>query len=161
MSDADALARAVELWREAYRLQMAGELDRAIDRYRESIAVFPTAEAHTFLGWTLSFQDKLEEAIGECLRAIAVDPEFGNPYNDIGVYLMQQGKLDEALPWLDKAKRAPRYEPRQFPFMNTARIHMKQGRWWEALRELEGAVRAAPTDKAAHQALHTLRGRLN
>ena len=74
---------------------------------------------------------------------------------------MQQGKLDEALPWLQKAKRAPRYEPRQFPFMNTARIHMKQGRWWEALRELEGAVRVAPADKAAHQALHNLRGRLN
>jgi tetratricopeptide (TPR) repeat protein len=161
VSDADALARAVELWREAYRLQMAGELDRAIERYRESIEVCPTAEAHTFLGWTLSFQDKLDEAIAECRRAIEVDPEFGNPYNDIGVYLMQQGKLDEALPWLQKAKRAPRYEPRQFPFMNTARIHMKQGRWWEALRELEGAVRVAPTDKAAHQALHNLRGRLN
>jgi Tfp pilus assembly protein PilF len=161
VSDADALARAVELWREAYRLQMAGELDRAIERYRESIEVCPTAEAHTFLGWTLSFQDKLDEAISECRRAIEVDPEFGNPYNDIGVYLMQQGKLDEALPWLQKAKQAPRYEPRQFPFMNTARIHMKQGRWWEALRELEGAVRAAPTDKAAHQALHNLRGRLN
>jgi len=155
------LARAIEIWQEAYRLQMAGELDQAIARYRESIEVHPTAEAHTFLGWTLSFQDKLDEAIAECLRAIEVDPDFGNPYNDIGVYLMQQGKLDEALPWLEKAKRARRYEPRQFPFMNTARIHLKQGRWWAALREFEAAVRVAPDDKAAHQALHSLRARLN
>jgi len=155
------LARAIEIWQEAYRLQMAGELDQAITRYRESIEVHATAEAHTFLGWTLSFQDKLDEAIAECLRAIEVDPDFGNPYNDIGVYLMQQGKLDEALPWLEKAKRARRYEPRQFPFMNTARIHLKQGRWWAALREFEAAVRVAPDDKAAHQALHSLRARLN
>jgi tetratricopeptide (TPR) repeat protein len=161
MSERGDRARAVALWQEAYRLQMAGELDRAVERYRESLAVFPTAEAHTFLGWTLSFQGKLDEAVACCLRAIEVDPGFGNPYNDIGVYLMQQDKLDEALPWLEKAKRAPRYEPRQFPFMNTARIYMKQGRWWEALHEFEAAVAAAPGDKAAHQALHSLRGRLN
>jgi len=161
VSDAEAHARAVALWREAYRLQMAGDLEAAIARYRESIAAHPTAEAHTFLGWTLSFRGELEEAIAECLRAIEVDPDFGNPYNDIGVYLMQQDKLEEALPWLERAKRAPRYEPRQFPYMNAARIHMKRGRWWEALKELEGAVQVAPTDKSSHEALHNLRGRLN
>jgi Tfp pilus assembly protein PilF len=161
VSDADARERAIAIWQEAYRLQMAGDLDAAIARYRESLATHPTAEAHTFLGWTLSFQGHLDEAIRECLSAIEVDPDFGNPYNDIGVYLMQQNKLDEALPWLERAKRARRYEPKQFPFMNAARIYMKQGRWWDALREFEAAVRVAPTDKSAHQALHSLRARLN
>ena len=161
MSDAEAHARAVALWREAYGLQMAGDLDAAIARYRESIAVHPTPEAHTFLCWKLIFRGELDEAIAQCLRAIEVDPDFGNPYNDIGVYLMQQDKLEEALPWLERAKRAPRYEPRQFPFMNAARIHMKRGRWWEALKELEHAVQVAPTDKSAHEALHNLRGRFN
>ena len=161
MSEPSDRERAIALWHEAYRLQMAGDLDAAIVRYRESIAARPTAEAHTFLGWTLSFRGELEEAIAQCLRAIEVDPEFGNPYNDIGVYLMQQDKLEEALPWLERAKRAPRYEPRQFPFLNAARIHMKRGRWWEALKELEGAVQVAPTDKSAHEALHNLRGRMN
>src|SRR5512145_475356 len=107
MSDADDLARATELWREAYGRQMQGDLEAAIDLYRRSLAVRPTAEAHTFLGWTLSFQGRLDEARQECLKAIEVDPDFGNPYNDIGVYLMQQDKLDEAIPWLEKAKRAP------------------------------------------------------
>jgi Tfp pilus assembly protein PilF len=151
----------MELWQEAYRLQMAGDLERAISVYRDSIEVCPTAEAHTFLGWTLSFQGRLEQAKQECLRAIEIDPDFGNPYNDIGVYLIQQDRLDEAIPWLERAKRAPRYEPRQFPFMNLGRIYMKQNRWWDALRELEGAVRAAPTDPGAAKALHSLRARLN
>lgn len=157
----DDLSRATVLWREAYRHQMAGELEQAIALYRESIAVCPTAEAHTFLGWTYSFQGRLEDATRECLRAIEVDPTFGNPYNDIGVYLMQQDKLDEAIPWLEKAKRAPRYEPRQYPYMNLGRIYLRQGRWWEALHEFEGAVRADPGDAAAARALHSLRARLN
>jgi tetratricopeptide (TPR) repeat protein len=157
----DARRRAAELWQEGCRLQMTGELDRAIAAYKQSIEVHPTAEAHTYLGWTYSFQGKLDEAMAECRRAIEIDPEFGNPYNDIGVYLMQQDKLDESISWLEKAKQAKRYEPRQFPFMNLGRIYLKQGRWWEALRELEGAVRAAPEDVVARKALHSVRARLN
>jgi Tfp pilus assembly protein PilF len=151
----------MELWQEGYRLQMAGDLAAAVDVYRRSIEVHPTAEAHTFLGWTFSFQGRLEDATRECLRAIELDPDFGNPYNDIGVYLMQQDRLEEAIPWLERAKRAPRYEPRQFPYMNLGRVYMRQRRWWEALHELEGAVRVAPTDVAAAKALHSLRARLN
>jgi hypothetical protein len=45
--------------------------------------------------------------------------------------------------------------------MNLGRIHLRRGRWWDALREFEGAVRAAPNDAEARKALHTLRGRLN
>jgi Tfp pilus assembly protein PilF len=161
MDEQEAFKRATELWQEAYRYQMEGDLERAIERYQRSIEVCPTAEAHTFLGWTYSFQGRLEEATSECHKAIEIDSEFGNPYNDIGVYLMQQDKLDEAIPWLEKAKRAKRYEPKQFPFMNLGRIYLKQGRWWEALREFEGAVRCAPGDAGARKALHTLRGRLN
>ena len=153
--------RAIELWRDAYRRQMAGDLAGAIETYRRSIAVWPTAEAHTFLGWTYSFQGRLEEATAECLRAIEIDPDFGNPYNDIGVYLIQQDKLDEAIPWLERAKTAARYEPRQFPHMNLARIHIKRNRWWDALRELEAARQLAPTDQQLARTLHSVRARLN
>lgn len=161
MEESEELRRATELWRAAYRYQMEGKLDRAIEHYQRSIAVRPTAEAHTFLGWSMSFQGRLAEATTECLRAIEIDPDFGNPYNDIGVYLMQQGKLDEAILWLGKAKQARRYEPRQFPFMNLGRVYLKQGRWWDALREFEGAVQAAPGDVHAAKTLHQLRGQLN
>jgi tetratricopeptide (TPR) repeat protein len=161
VSSPEAFDRATALWREAYRHQMQGELDRAIELYQRSIETCPTAEAHTFLGWTYSFQGRLDEATQECLRAIEVDPDFGNPYNDIGCYLMQQDKLDEAVPWLQRAKQAKRYEPRQFPYMNLARIYVKRGRWWDALREFEGAVRLAPDDADLRRSLHSLRARLN
>jgi Tfp pilus assembly protein PilF len=161
MEERSTLRRATELWREAYQYQIGGKLDRAIELYRHSIEMYPTAEAHTFLGWAISFQGDLTEATQECLRAIEIDSEFGNPYNDIGVYLMQQDKLDESIAWFEKAKQAKRYEPRQLPFMNLGRIYIRQGHWWKALSEFEGAVRLAPRDVRAARILHSLRARLN
>ena len=83
MTQEERLQKAIELFREAYRRQMEGDLEGAIERYQRSIALQPTAEAHTFLGWTYSFQGRLEEAIAECKEAIAVDPDFGNPRADL------------------------------------------------------------------------------
>jgi Tfp pilus assembly protein PilF len=161
MNDAERRERALALFRQAYAHQMRNELDEAIRLYRESLVLCPTAEAHTFLGWAYSFHGRLDEAIAECRKAIALDPDFGNPYNDIGVYLIERGKLDDAIPWLEQAKRAPRYEPRHFPYMNMARIHLRRGQWQQALQEAEGAARLAPRDPAARKMLHEMRARFN
>ena len=88
---------------------------------------FPTAEAYTFRGWAYQSFGRTDDAIEECKRAIQVDPDFGNPYNDIGAYLIAKGELDEAIEWLEKAKLAPKYEPRHFPFMNLGRLYAQKG----------------------------------
>ena len=88
--------RALELIEDAMKHQMAQEFSDAIRLYKESIALYPTADAHTYLGWAYSFLGRLNEAIAQCEIAIELDPEFGNPYNDIGVYHMQQQRLDDA-----------------------------------------------------------------
>ena len=161
MPDEELRRRALEVWEQAYARQMSGDLEEAIRLYQESLAICPTAEAHTFLGWTYSFQGRIDDAIAECHKAIAVDPDYGNPYNDIGVYLMQKGDLEGAIPWLEKAKQAPRYEPRQFPYMNLGRIYLRRGQWTQALRELEAGVRAAPNDEDVRKMLHELRAKFN
>ena len=134
--------RAIELIGEAMKLQMAEEFDDAIRLYKESIALYPTADAHTYLGWAYSFKGRLNEAIAQCEIAIELDPEFGNPYNDIGVYLMQQQKLDDAIPWLERAKSAKRYEPRHFPYINLGRVYLTKGMIQKALEEFGGALRS-------------------
>jgi Tfp pilus assembly protein PilF len=131
--------RAVRLLETAYDSQQSGDLESAIHLYQASIESCPTAEAHTFLGWTYSSQGKYDEAIEQCKLAITVDPQFGNPYNDIGSYLIQKGELDQAIAWLEQAKKAPRYEPRHFPYVNLFRVYIKQGRLDAAQRELEQA----------------------
>src|SRR5205809_4684334 len=80
----ETLTRAWEVLQDAYQAQMEGDYDRAVELYQSSLELHPTAEAHTFLGWTYHFQGRIEEAIAECRLAIEIDPEFGNPYNDIG-----------------------------------------------------------------------------
>ena len=111
---------------------MKGEYEEAIDLYYRSIEAFPTAKAYTFRGWTYSFLGKLDKPVSECLKAIRVDPGFGNPYNDIGAYLIEKGKWDEAIPWLEKATRAPRYKAYCYPWFNMGRLYEHQHNWQRA-----------------------------
>jgi Tfp pilus assembly protein PilF len=104
---------------------------------------------------------RIDDAIAECRRAIEVDPAFGNPYNDIGAYLIAKGELDEAVPWLEKAKTAARYDPRHFPFMNLGRIYAAKGMVKRAIDEFEGALAFAPGDPTCESALAQLRALLN
>jgi len=48
--------QALAHFQQAYQHQMQGQLEEAIELYKRSIEVFPTAESYTFLGWTYSFQ---------------------------------------------------------------------------------------------------------
>ena len=153
--------RAHELFEQAYELQMKGELDAAAALYQQSIELHATAEAHTFLGWTYSFQGRLEDAIEECHRAIAVDPDFGNPYNDIGAYLIEKGQLEEAIGWLERAARAPRYESRCFPYFNLGRVYEHRHHFRQALENYKLALREQPGYPAARLAARRLQSMMN
>ncbi len=152
--------RALELIEEAMNHQIAKQFDEAIRLYKESIALHPTADAHTYLGWAYSFLGRLNEAIAQCEIAIELDPEFGNPYNDIGVYLMQQQRPDDAIPWLERAKTAKRYEPRHFPYINLGRIYLTKGMIQKALDEFGGALKFNPDDGELAQLVEELQTKL-
>ncbi len=154
-------AEALRLLRMAYELQMTGHLEQAVAYYKRSLEVEPTAEAFTFLGWTYSMLGKFEEAIVECKRAITCDPNYGNPHNDIGVYLMQQGKLEEAVTWLKQAMQALRYDHPEFPHVNMATIHEMKGLWPLALQSYERALALRPNYKVAKEGIRRLRANLN
>src|SRR5947199_6024093 len=107
MDDETRHELAMRLFKQAYQHQMNKEFDAAVELYKKSIEAYPTAEAYTFLGWTYSWMGRIDDAIAECHKAIDVDPTFGNPYNDIGSYLMMQGKVERAIHWLERALEAP------------------------------------------------------
>lgn len=159
--DNEVVERAVELFRQAYERQMDGDLQEAIDLYRESIETYPTAEAHTFLGWTYSFQGRLEEAIEECKIAIQIDPDFGNPYNDIGVYLIDLGRSDEAIPWLEKAIESKRYDAYHYPYYNLGRIYLAKEMYSKARACLERSIEILPNYSLARKALNKLKNTIN
>ena len=161
MDEAALKEEALRLCSEAYQCQRRGDLERAVELYSRSIEVYPTAEAYTFRGWAYQFLGRIDDAIAECLKAIEVDATFGNPYNDIGAYLIEKGELDEAVQWLEKAKRAPRYEPRHFPYMNLGRLYAAKGMMQQAIGELEAALRIAPGEPNCAAMLARLRAVLN
>ncbi|MFI5008293.1 MAG: tetratricopeptide repeat protein [Solirubrobacterales bacterium] len=159
--DHEAGRQAESYFRAAYAAQMQGDLDGAIALYQQSLACVPTAEAHTFLGWTLAAKGDYEGAILECHRAIEVDPGFGNPYNDIGSYLIALGRPKDAVPWLRKAMGAARYEPRHYPHVNLARVYVKLGQIDAAIAQLRVALAIAPQYRPARAEVHRLLGLLN
>ncbi|MEC4674397.1 MAG: tetratricopeptide repeat protein [Nitrospirota bacterium] len=152
---------AWNLFQEAYEFQMKGNLDDAVRSYKQSIDMFPTAEAYTFLGWTYSFLGQLHEAIEECHQAIRTDPDFGNPYNDIGAYLIELDQLDEAIPWLERATHAKRYASPSFPHMNLGRIYEKQGHWDLAIDSYKTAFTLNPEYTPARRGMMRLISRMN
>lgn len=156
MQGSDQRDRAVHYFRQAYSLQMQGEYQRAIELYTRSIEAFPTAEAFTFRGWSYSSLGDYERAITECHEAIRVDPDFGNPYNDIGAYLIEQGRFVEALPWLEKATRASRYESYCFPWFNMGRVYERRHQWDKARACYRRALKENPEYQVASVALKKL-----
>lgn len=162
MLDDDAADRtARQLFQRAYQLHQRGALADAMRLYKESIAHQPTAEAHTFLGWVYAMLNRYEEAIKECHHAIALDPAFGNPYNDIGAYFIELGWWAEATPWLERAINAPRYANREFAHFNLGRVHEHFGRLMLAAQCYRAAVQLNPRYLPARQAYRLMLAKQN
>lgn len=150
-----------DLLNKALKEHLSGNLKGAIELYKQSIEIQPTAEAYTYMGWAYGMLGEFEKAINLCLKAIEIDPEFGNPYNDIGSYLIALGRLDEAIPWLKRAISSKRYEARHYPHINLARIYLMKGKFMDALMEVENAIRISPDYKPAHVLKHQILAMLN
>ncbi|HVF51290.1 MAG TPA: tetratricopeptide repeat protein [Pyrinomonadaceae bacterium] len=160
-SSSDARDEAVALFKRAYEAQLVNNYEEAIELYQRSIETYPTAEAHTFLGWVYSFQERYGDAIEECLAAIRVDETFGNPYNDIGSYLIAQGDLWSCVRWFKRALVAPRYESYAFPHFNLGRVYERRGRLLDAARHYGLALEQQPDFQQAAKALRRIQARLN
>ena len=139
---------------------MGRDDDRAVKLYKRSLTLHPTAEAYTYLGWAYRYQGKLDEAIAECKKAIQIDPEFGNPYNDIGAYLIEKGKYDEALRWLERALHTRRYESYHFPHYNLGRAYMAKELYGKARQHFQEALKILPDYAPAKEGLEQIRRKL-
>src|SRR6267378_8466556 len=153
--------QAKRLFHQAYEAQAENNYEEAIELYKRSIATYPTAEAHTFLGWVYSFQNRYDEAIAECLEAIRVDETLGNPYNDIGSYLLAKGDAYGCVRWFKRALLAPRYDSYAFPHFNLGRVYEMRHRFIEAAKHYGLALEQNPDFAQAAVSLHRMQARLN
>ena len=73
---------------------------------------------------------------------------------------MKLGKLEEAIPWLEQATTAKRYD-RQYPHMNLGRLYLAKGDQLGAIRAFSKAVQIEPRYVPARFALAALAAQLN
>jgi Tfp pilus assembly protein PilF len=148
---------AVELYEKARKLCQQGEPELAMDLCRRSLELCATAEARTLLGWIYHDQGRVDDAIAECKKAIELDPDFGNPYNDIGAYLIEKGDYDNAVGWLEKATRSSRYRNHHFPWYNLGRVYAAKELFNRATECFEHALEIEPDYTEAETALRRLK----
>lgn len=160
MSQDDKRQEAMEWVGKAYQLHMKGDVDKAVAYYDKSLGICPTPEAYTFRGWAKSFHHDYTGAIEDCHAAIDLDPEYGNPYNDIGAYHLEMGQPEDAVPWLRMALKARRYESYCFPHFNLGRIFEGEGRLDEALRHYRFALDENPGYALAAKAVERVQQKL-
>lgn len=152
--------RAAALFRAGFAAQQSGDVRRAIRFYTLSIEDRPTPEAYTFRGWAFSALRRWDDAIADCRKAIELAPDRGNAYNDLGAYLIEQGKPDEAVPWLELALAAPHYDSRVYPHFNLGRVHEARGELRHAAVAYRSALAERPDFAPAREALGEVETRL-
>ncbi len=148
--------RARRLMHEGLRSISQNDFQGARDKFKASAEATPSADAFTYWAWMEHHLGNTALAIDLCHQAIALDPDFGNPYNDIGSYLISQGDLDGAIPWLERAMRATRYEPRHFPHINLARVYLAKQMPLKALAEFNKALAFVPNDSELQETIRKI-----
>ena len=128
------------------------EINSAIRHYETSISLFPTSDAFSYLGLMLVQNSKLNQALDMYHQAIEVDNTFGNPYNDIGVIMMNTNRTHDSLEWFEKAKWRPRSDARQHPYANLGKIFARRGDVRRALREFVAATHFDPQSESLRRA---------
>lgn len=121
----------------------------AILAAKQAIALNPRhIDARTFLAWIeLEVRGDADAAIGEYQKIIELHPELPDAYVNLAVAQKRKGDLDRALASLDNAlERKP-----DFAAALTTRggILAEQGKWNEARRDFEAALKVDPRDDGA------------
>lgn len=156
MTDTERREKAIDLWRQGRKLHDSGRLNAAVVAYLASIELEPTAEAHSLLGWSLSHLNRLDEAIEHNRIAIALDPEYGPAYNDVGAYLMTQGKDEEAVPYFKASMTCKRQPTACYAHYNMGRYCERIEEWQQALEWYKKAIELKPDYQQAKDAYYRL-----
>ena len=96
---------ADELCNQAEQLKEAGQLDEAVAKYQESLAIEPdNVLGHLALSVLLTKLARHDEAIKHAYRATELEPNDAFGYTSLSITLQRAGKFLEAEDALARAK---------------------------------------------------------
>jgi Flp pilus assembly protein TadD/mono/diheme cytochrome c family protein len=134
----------------------AGQIDDAVSHLREAArlggaSADDTAIVHYSLGNAEAARGNRREAIAEFERAIEVRPRFAEAYNNLGVMLQSEGRLDAAT---ELYRQALSIKPAYAEAHNNLGVMLQaQGKLDEAIAHFREAVRLNPSYALAQENL--------
>lgn len=155
----DRIPLAAKALHDGYMLHDVDDFAGAMKCYAKSVALWPTAEGYTYYAWALSLSENdYEGAIELCKRAIEINKEYGNPYNDIGAYLVQLGKIKESIHWFEMALSVESYDMKHYAYFNLGRVYEELGDKEQAIENYMGSLKIEPDYEMAQLALAGILG---
>ncbi len=144
---------------EARERAMAGALDEAESIVQSILERNPeNAMARAALATILRSANRLDDALRENRRALAIHPGLVSAHRQSGAILHELGRLDEAEAEYREAMRIDSGSVRTY--LGLARVLLDRGERDEALRFLERAGATEPHESAAHYELGEIWSRL-
>ncbi len=146
--------------RAGYLAEITGDIERAIGEYEQALQINPGNEhAHQRLGFIL-YHVKHDRTAGlrHTIEALRLDSSDGCAQFDIGLALVDEGRLDEAATHLSEAARLlpegfdQRYSPAEMNCM-LGEVYARKGMAQAARQALEKAVASAPRHARAQYLL--------
>ncbi len=119
----------------------------ALTTFEKAMSCKETAEVMTLVAWGHLLNKNADQAKSYCMKAIRKDPDYGPPYNDLGNILLSEGQINESIQWFKMSKKAPNYQHKEYPYINTGRAYIMQNKIEKAIIEFETALKIAPFHK--------------
>ena len=126
----------------------AHHVEDALKSYKELIAAYPNEpNLHYGYGFVLALSDQ-EAAVAELQKEIEISPGHVPAMIEAAFLCVEMGELEKSE---QLARRALALEPKNYaPHNILGRVLMQTGHSEQGIKELETAVRLAPTVSAAH-----------
>lgn len=122
----------------------AGDFDRAEYYFRNFLEQEDSAEAYFYLGLIMGQKNLLDEALEFFYKSVSMNPEYGNPCNEIGIILLRLGKDRDAVYWLKKSIRCPHNDAPHISLFNLATLYKMWNRPERSLQFLHKAMELKP-----------------
>ena len=125
-----------------------GRLDSAAAHYQASLSLDPRrVEVHHNLGVVLADLGRFDEAVAALERAVDLDPGFAPSHLTLGLFSRKVGDYEGA----EAAFRAASRAGDTAAHRHLGGLYVRLGRYAEADRELEQALKADPRDAESHR----------
>lgn len=99
------MSSAAQLFDQAVDHVADGDLDAAIEKYRESIAADPNfADSYEGLSMALADQERWDEAIAAAKKVVELTPDEQLAYTNVSRIYQRAGNVPEAEAWAAKAR---------------------------------------------------------